>query len=80
MKTPLILARERFITAFGQLVAGSELPACVLADVLSICLTEIKSSAREEYENALRDYQQAMDVEAQEIAEKATEAAEEPAE
>lgn len=79
MKIPLILAREHFVTAFWQLVAGSELPACVLADVLNICLAQIRDSAREEYEEAVRDYQIAQ-AEEQEPEEKADGEPEKPAE
>lgn len=68
MNKPLAVARENFAAGLYELIERSELPACVLADVLSITLTQIRSSARQEYETALREYQQALAEEAKENA------------
>lgn len=77
MQKPLVIARENFAAGLYELIERSELPACVLADILGITLTQIRSSAQQEYETALREYQQALAEEAKENAPKEPE--EEPA-
>lgn len=58
MEKPLVVAREEFVSGFWQLVGNSGLPMCMIADILGVCLPEIRNSASQEYEMELKNYQE----------------------
>ncbi len=63
MKKPLSIRKDEFTRTLAEVINGSELPACVVADTMSILLSVIQGQADEQLLRDRKEYARALEEE-----------------